>query len=231
MLDAAFAASYDHNKLIVESLTDPAETIAAADRVLGGAGLAHRLIVATGEPPALAGMRAFVDAGFEHETTVVMRHRDDADRPADPAITVEPVTWQELHTPDRRTWRAELPHASDEAVEQLTARRQARLRGADEVVFLAIRDADGDIVSHADVYLDAARGIAQIEEVMTDPEHQGRGYARALLADGRRRAVEAGCDLLFLEADADDWPRQLYARLGYVAIGHFHTFTRPAPHH
>ena len=39
-------------------------------------------------------------------------------------------------------------------------------------------------------------------------------------------ARAAGCDLVFLEADADDWPKELYARLGFRAIGQIYAFVR-----
>jgi hypothetical protein len=32
-------------------------------------------------------------------------------------------------------------------------------------------------------------------------------------------AAEAGCDLVVLEADADDWPREWYARRGFRVVG------------
>lgn len=35
-------------------------------------------------------------------------------------------------------------------------------------------------------------------------------------------------DLVFLLAEADDWPRTWYARLGFTAIGRSHIFTRSA---
>jgi GNAT superfamily N-acetyltransferase len=63
------------------------------------------------------------------------------------------------------------------------------------------------------------------------PGHVGRGYARAIMAEGLRRATAARCDVLFVEADADDWPRHLYTRLGYVTIGRTHAFTRSAASH
>ncbi|HEX6871697.1 MAG TPA: GNAT family N-acetyltransferase, partial [Micromonosporaceae bacterium] len=174
----------------------------------------------------------FTEAGYQHQVDVLMRHSDAApDRPADPAITVESVAWQDLGEVDRRSWRDDLPNASAEAIEQLVRRRATKLLGADEVRFLAVRDDAGEVVSRAELYLDAARGIGQIEELMTRPGYGGRGYARAILADGLRRALDAGCDLVFLEAEADDWPRQLYAKLGYVTVGQVHVFTRRAPNH
>jgi predicted GNAT family acetyltransferase len=94
------------------------------------------------------------------------------------------------------------------------------------VTFLGVREA-GAIVARADLYLDRATGVAQIEDVMTDTGHRKRGLARAVLVDALRRARDAGCDLVFLVADADDWPRQLYARVGYTPVGNTYEFLRP----
>ena len=46
---------------------------------------------------------------------------------------------------------------------------------------------------------------------------------------GKRIAVTkaAGYDLVFLLADASDWPRTWYARRGFTTIGRSHAFTRP----
>ena len=45
------------------------------------------------------------------------------------------------------------------------------------------------------------------------------------------RALEesraAGHDLTFLIADRDDWPKQLYAKLGFDEIGRIWEFIRP----
>lgn len=227
VLHHQFAASYNHNKLVLAEVSDPADAMSVADRVLGEADLSHRMVVVNDDETGLAATASFGDAGYEHEAVLVMRHGGaEPDRPAGPSVRVEPVPWAALQDVDRRTWRSQLPGASEQAIEQLVGRRAATLLGADEVTFLAVRDDAGGVVSHADLYLDRANGVAQIEEVATVPGHRGRGYARELLAEGLRRAIAANCGVLFLEADAGDWPRHLYARLGYRTIGRNHTFTR-----
>jgi hypothetical protein len=117
-----------------------------------------------------------------------------------------------------------MPQASDGVIYQLAARRTARLRGADDVRFLVARDEDGVIASWADLYLDPGRGIAQIEDVMTADTHLRRGYSGTVLATALHQA--AGYGLVFLLADASDWPRTWYARLGFAAVGRTHVFTR-----
>ncbi|HKS99191.1 MAG TPA: GNAT family N-acetyltransferase, partial [Rugosimonospora sp.] len=185
------------------------------------AGLPHRMVDALrGIDPGP--LRA---AGYEPATNVVMCHSGPPDRPADPAVRVEVVDLDTMVDKGRREWRAELTGAGDRAVEQLARRRESLLRGAPEVIFLGVREA-GAVVAHADLYADPESGVAQLEDVQTDAAYRDRGLARALLADGLRRARSAGCDLVFLVAGADDWPRHLYARLGYADVGEIHEFTR-----
>ena len=40
-----------------------------------------------------------------------------------------------------------------------------------------------------------------------------------------------GHELIFIVADDDDWPKDLYARLGFDPIGRAWAFTRPGPEH
>jgi hypothetical protein len=41
-------------------------------------------------------------------------------------------------------------------------------------------------------------------------------------------AAAAGCDLVVLEAVADDWPRNWYARRGFEVVGSVWEVLRPA---
>jgi hypothetical protein len=48
--------------------------------------------------------------------------------------------------------------------------------------------------------------------------------ARSVLTAGG-----AGADLVFLIADDADWPKQLYAKLGFDPAGRLWQFTKPPP--
>jgi ribosomal protein S18 acetylase RimI-like enzyme len=84
---------------------------------------------------------------------------------------------------------------------------------------------DGEPVSWADLYL--ADGVAQVEDVATLEAYRNRGLASAVVTAAVRAAEEAGAELIFLVADEDDWPKELYVRLGFEAIGRVHDFVRP----
>jgi GNAT superfamily N-acetyltransferase len=62
-------------------------------------------------------------------------------------------------------------------------------------------------------------GVAQVDEVACLAEHRGKGYGRAVVAAAVRAALAEDPALLFLVADVDDWPQELYARLGFEPMG------------
>jgi hypothetical protein len=66
--------------------------------------------------------------------------------------------------------------------------------------------------------------VPELRPALTAEAHTRRGYADTVLATALREA--AGCGLVFLLADADDWPRTWYARRGFTPIGRSHVFTR-----
>jgi ribosomal protein S18 acetylase RimI-like enzyme len=51
------------------------------------------------------------------------------------------------------------------------------------------------------------------------PEHRQHGYASAVVLRAVHEARAAGARLVFLVADAEDWPKELYRRLGFEEIG------------
>ncbi|WP_326593327.1 hypothetical protein [Streptomyces sp. NBC_01294] len=79
----------------------------------------------------------------------------------------EEVDLEALRIPLTRRWQGFLPDAGEEVLRQLVDRREARRRGADVVYFIGARAAQGDVASWADLYLDPATGIAQIEDLIT----------------------------------------------------------------
>jgi ribosomal protein S18 acetylase RimI-like enzyme len=100
-----------------------------------------------------------------------------------------------------------------EAVAQL---RELDRRSVDRLhgrTFVAPRDAPVALAE-----LRELDGVGEITFVQTLDRHRGGGFGRAAvdaaLATSRREN-----ELTFLEADADDWPREWYARLGFEEVG------------
>jgi ribosomal protein S18 acetylase RimI-like enzyme len=85
---------------------------------------------------------------------------------------------------------------------------------------------EGHVVAAGQLRVDGA--TAAVESVMTDPAARGRGHGDAVLARSLALAAEAGCDLVVLEAAADDWPWLWYARRGFETVGTSWFVSRPA---
>ena len=88
---------------------------------------------------------------------------------------------------------------------------------------------DGELASYCELYLH--EGVAQVEDVNTLEAFRNRGAGRAVVLGAIAEARAAGADLIWLLADADDWPRHLYAKLGFVQVGGAWQFTKMAPQH
>ena len=89
---------------------------------------------------------------------------------------------------------------------------------------LGIRGRSGGLAAIALLYSDGV--IAQVEDVYTVPEERGRGFARALVTRAVRLAREGGHELTFIVADDRGWPKHLYERLGFDAVGRSWSFHR-----
>jgi predicted GNAT family acetyltransferase len=113
----------------------------------------------------------------------------------------------------RMAWEVGSPEMSADTVTQLVARRDAYV--ARVTPFAAYTD--NVAVAHAD--LRSWDGIAEIDSVVTLPDYRNRGFARALVLRAVATARAQGADLVFLLADADDWPRELYSRVGFETVG------------
>ncbi|MDP9181781.1 MAG: GNAT family N-acetyltransferase, partial [Actinomycetota bacterium] len=59
-----------------------------------------------------------------------------------------------------------------------------------------------------------------------DEQYRGRGFATLLVGEATDRAQRVGAELIFLVADAEDWPKHLYSKLGYRASLILPTFNR-----
>ncbi|MEU8759903.1 GNAT family N-acetyltransferase [Streptomyces sp. NPDC048659] len=219
-LDDAYALSHGNNHVLIDGPTDPEALPAVADEAL--AGLPHRAVYVLDAATGDACAEPMARAGYALTRTVLMRHTGPAPAPGGAREVGLPA----LRGPVAASWRRFLPDAPDEVVRVLVERRAARLRGTDDVRFLASLDETGEPASWADLYLDPAAGLAQIEDLVTAADHLGRGHAGAVLDTALHLAERAGCPDRFLIALADDWPRRWYERRGFVVVGGVHCFER-----
>jgi GNAT superfamily N-acetyltransferase len=207
----------------LESAT-PGLVTTEADRVLGEAGVAHRKVevfdAEVGErlAPGLAAL------GWQVECDVVMVAARKPDRETDLSIVeqvepeaLEPV-WAEANRADGRI--------DDEDVIRELAEGKHILARTIDVRFFAAR-ADDEIGAYCELY--SGGGTGQIENVLTLERFRNRGLARALVLRALEESRAMGNDLTFLLANRNDWPKELYGKLGFDEIGLVYDFLRPPP--
>jgi ribosomal protein S18 acetylase RimI-like enzyme len=221
-LNLDFPLRYDSNFVWVERTPGgvEADALAAdADRVLGEHGLAHRKLVVDDEPGARLAP-AFRTLGWSAERDVVMVLRREPE--PRPAAGVRELGFDRVRPVLEAVLRRQ-PFADDaETIRQLTEVRAHLEHAVDARFFVA--EADGRPASVCELY--TIDTVAQIEDVNTLEEFRGRGLASAVVLAAARRAEERGCDVVFLIADDDDWPKDLYARLGFEPVSRTWSFVR-----
>lgn len=211
------------NQVRIDAATDltAAGLAAEAERVQGSAALNHRRITlrnaAVGRELA-PGLRAL---GWDVERLVVMVKR----RSVEPPPTAHAV--QELDAGSRRMFRKRMLEDAD--VEPGTIRQVDEalqtLFGAVEVRTFG-GSIDGVVGSCCDLFYDGR--TAQVEAVATLTPYRNQGLARAVIWRAMEEAAAQGHQLIFMVADADDWPRGLYRKLGFDDIGYFYEFSKTA---
>src|SRR5258708_5119749 len=110
--------------------------------------------------------------------------------------------------------------------ETLVAGEQALRTGTRWVAFGA--GEDDRLTASSTLYLERREGqggIAMIDEVGTLAAYRRRGLARAVVVAALETALRSACDPIVIPADAEDWPRELYARLGFEPVGTQVSFT------
>jgi predicted GNAT family acetyltransferase len=194
---------------------------AEAERVQGRAELVHRKVAIDDEPLAERVAPGFQELGWQVDRLLIMARHRAPRRKATPGIARE-IDLEEIKRARELSLEDEGGH-SEAVKEQLRDMVEVVARASNARFFGA--KAGGEYVSVCELYLGS--GSAQIEAVMTLTEHRGKGLATAVVLAALEAADSLGSDLVFLTADAEDWPKELYARLGFDPIGYIYDFTVP----
>ena len=205
-LDPRVPASWEHNSVWLFDDVDAAIIVAETDRVL--ATLPHRRIVTFRPPPT--------DLGWDVTELRIEVWDAAAPEPIVPAGRVVAVTQEVMGGLWAPMWRREHPDIDETAVGDLV-RRESFANAHCRIVDLAVLGGDGVPVAGTQLRIDGA--TAAIEAVMTAPSARRQGHGAALIGDAIQRARSAGCDVIWLLCDADDWPRRWYERIGFVDSG------------
>jgi ribosomal protein S18 acetylase RimI-like enzyme len=217
------ASVWDLNLLWLDAVSPDAtaESLAAlAETIQGAAGLAHRKIAITDETAGARLVEGFTALGWTVSVFVYMALARAPERRGAADV-------READEPGQRALRErilrEFPDAdSDDVLAQLVDVKRATAAAVPTRWFAAY--ADGEPVSVGELYV--AGDTAQIEDLATLTAYRNRGLASAVVLRAIEEARGAGAELVFLIADEEDWPKQLYGRLGFDPIGRTYSFLR-----
>ncbi len=165
--------------------------------------------------------------GWLVERDVYMALRRPRDRAAAPGLARE-VDADTHRATEAATIREE-PYGRDEDVVRQLVGMRAALAAAVPAARFFVGTVDGVDAAVTTLYSDGT--TAQVEDVATLRDYRRRGLARAAVSAAIDAAVDMGHRFVFIVADDDDWPKDLYGRLGFDPIGRAWSFTRPGPEH
>ena len=195
------------------------ELIASAGDLHESAGHDHRDVIIDDAQLGAALAPEFRARGWEVSTLVIMAYRGGRDVPATD-LDIRELTSEELRSIRARSLDAR--PLDPEKIKQLIARDDLLAQAVGARFFGAV--VGGQTVCSADLYSDGR--TAQIESVLTLEEFRQRGLGRAVVAEAVRAALASGHDFVFLIADDEDWPKSLYARMGFEPLGRFYDFLK-----
>jgi GNAT superfamily N-acetyltransferase len=162
---------------------------------------------------------AFAGAGYHADPIVLMALRRQPDR--GPTIDVEEVPFDRarpvIHETYRR-WEQLRPHH----VEQFTDQHGVYERAVGARFFLG--SVEGEPAGVCELWMDGSDAL--VEHVDTLEEFRNRGVARSVVLAAVEAAKDARAERIFIAADDNDWPKELYGRLGFDRLGREWEFIR-----
>jgi ribosomal protein S18 acetylase RimI-like enzyme len=199
------------------------EIIEAADGSIGSSGMRHRTVLAPDRADGSRLVPEFEARGWGIEPGLCMVHRRAPDR--EPEVQVKECRMYEIEGLRRDLIRGSLSDIGihDEDVTEQLLEWERRLGECDGDRWF-VAPAGGRPASACRLL--ARDGIGQVEDVGTLPEARNQGLARSVTLAAARASEEDGNELTFLGAAADDWPRVLYAKLGFDEVGSLYAFRR-----
>lgn len=200
-----------------------AEVIAAGEEAL--ASFEHRAVAIRGEEDGARLAREFEAVpGWEVETNLFMVWRGAPASP--PAVEARETPLAGCEALRRELIRAELPPEATEleaTTEQLLEMNRRFAAAAGDRWFVSPAQ---DPASACCLLSDGDRGIGQVEDVGTLKAARGRGLAQAVVLAAASASREAGHRVTFISADADDWPRKMYEKVGFETCGSMRVLRR-----
>jgi ribosomal protein S18 acetylase RimI-like enzyme len=140
---------------------------------------------------------------------------------APPPDAVREAKREEILALDRQWLEEEFAQQGGDAVDQLSEYMHRQWDARPTRAFVS-----PDATAMAKLWSDGT--TAQVEDVYTRPDGRGQGHARALVSHLAALAASEGHDVVYIVADDDDTPKQLYERLGFAPERRARRYVRPA---
>ena len=221
--DGLFAPSvrevYDMNYMRAEHPAPVDELVADSERLMEDY-FHKRVIVERPDSTSAAGFRS---RGWTVVPHLIMAQAREPDRRVDTELVRE-VPFDELVAARHEVTVSE-PWGDDEISSLLDEAKRLITRATPTRFFAAF--VSGEVAAYCEARSDG--GVAQIEDVNTLVRFRRRGLGRAVVQHAADEARKTN-DIVYLEALADDWPHELYTKLGFDVVGerHFNTLF-PSP--
>jgi RimJ/RimL family protein N-acetyltransferase len=205
---------YDLNYLRAEQPAPPGELIHEAELLMED--YFHRRVVVERPDEHLAsGFRA---RGWTVTPHLIMACVRQPDRRSD-ASMVREAAFTELVAARREVTIGER-WGDDEISSLLDSAKRLIMHAVPTRFYAAV--IGGEVAAYCEVR--SSGGVAQIEDVNTVERFRGRGLGRAVVQHAVDEAFVTN-DVVYLEALAEDWPHELYRRMGFDVVGERHVNT------
>ena len=200
---------------------DVEDLVRETDRAL--AGLGHRQIQIDDDDDGARLASGLVERAYKTDHSALLALRRDPDRAGD-LETVDELDHAAARPFLLEVYRRELTGDDAALTERFVDFRRVVHEAANGRFFAQL--VDGRLAGLCELYL--VDGVAQVEHVDTLEEFRGRGIARNVVLRAVHEARAAGADLVVIGADLEDWPIELYRRLGFDEVGRTWVFTKPS---
>jgi len=208
------------NQICVTAAATPVEAASLAEGHQGDLPYRHIVLEDLANADRLAA--TFAAEGWEVGRELYMVLSAPPDREVDTTAVVELSAAQ--MTDLMRQWlTGERPGVTADGLDQVTEYNLREGRLWNERC-LGVLDAGGAPVAITKLRSDGR--IGWVEDVYTAPRARELGHARAMVSRAVGLARSTGHEFVFIVADDTDWPKDLYAKIGFRPVGTTMTFHR-----
>jgi GNAT superfamily N-acetyltransferase len=198
---------------------EPAALMRSADDILGGAGYDHRTVLVRSDAHGARWAPVFKAAGYRVDPVVLMCLSRDPDR--GPTVDVHERAFADARPVIHETYRRD-DRLGPQHVDQFTDQHGSYERNVGARFFVG--EVEGELAGVCELWMDG--GDALVEHVDTLEEFRNLGVARSVVLAAIDAARGAEAERIFIGADDNDWPKELYGKLGFDRLGREWEFIR-----